>query len=125
MTKPRTRTHKIHRKRGPKRGFKSRSQRGGAFLDYFGLGNTQQTATESKQSWSDWIMGEPSGYTAPVEPSYKPQPTVYNPMQQAPVSQTNIEQKQPSNETNSFVYGGRRKCTKCKKHHKHSRKCKK
>ncbi len=117
MTKSRRRTHKIHRKR---RGFKSRSQRGGWPWD---SEPTNQTGTNTKeQSWSDWIMGKPS-YT----PLDQTQTKVNNPMQQDS-TQTYIAQQQPPVQPpvqtqNLSTYAGGRK--RCKRHHKHSRRCKK
>jgi hypothetical protein len=101
MTKPRTRTHKIHRKRrGPRRGFKSRSQRGG-FLGFFpedsNIPNNSYPTTETK-TWYEKLFGKSTGQVESQE--------------QAATARIN-------------QHGGRRKCTKCKKHHKHSRQCKK
>ena len=110
MTKPRTRTQKIHRKRrGSRRGFKSRSQRGGGLLDYFGLGDKG----ESKQSWSDWVMGNNTNQNATA---VMQQPVMQQPVMQEPVMQEKIDK-----ELNEYV-GGRKRC---KRHHKHSRRCKK
>jgi hypothetical protein len=132
MTKPRRRTHKIHRKRGPRRGFKTRSQRGGfgeGLLNYIGLGDKG----ESKQGWLDWIKGNPPGYTkldeqtipaAPQTIPAAPQTNIASSYEspfgqntQNPMQQTPYNPMQPP-----ASMGGRKKC---KRHHKHSRRCKK
>ena len=108
MTKPRTRTQKIHRKRrGPRRGFKSRSQRGGWFWES-NQPVTNTYGTESKKGLFDGWFGNDT--TKPVV-----QFETYNPMQQPP-----MQPYQPT--ANSLSMGGRKRC---KRHHKHSRRCKK
>lgn len=128
MTKPRTRTQKIHRKRrGPRRGFKSRSQRGG----FFGFGESNQpvtntygtepnisnpNGTEPNNGWFDKFFGNfakpnASGQPASVTSPYSSQ------------VQTNNDNMDANNNNKTLEYQGGRK--KCKRHHKHSRKCKK
>jgi hypothetical protein len=124
MTKPRTRTHKIHRKRGSKKGFKSRSQRGGFNWKFWESDqNTYNQPVTEKGLFDGFFENDPTKPVAPVE--------TYNPMQQPvqqPVQQPIIQQQDQENKENKElnVYaGGRRKRTKCKRHHKHSRRCKK
>lgn len=130
MTKPRTWTHKIHKKKGPKRGFKSRSQRGGGFLDYFGLGNNEQnyanqTGTERKQGWYDWIMGKETNEQSTPAYTQQVNPSKFASQEIIPENTVTNQMPQNNNGTNSFIYGGRRRCTRCKKNHKHSVRCKK
>jgi hypothetical protein len=114
MTKTRRRTHKIHRKRGPRRGFKSRSQRGG--WDWSDI-NPMNYFSEKKETLTTPLL---NNYTnsSPQQPiasqAYQGQSeqTTYNPMQQ-----TTYNPMQPP-----ASMGGRKKC---KRHHKHSRRCKK
>ena len=126
MTKPRTRTHKIHRKRrGPKRGFKSRSQRGGEEQPgqpgYFAQFANLITGKKSDQDTGQ-VTGQasyqPTG-EAPVtgQASYQPTGQVSN----QPPYQPQVTGQNAS----GFILGGRKKCSKCKRHHKHSRRCKK
>ena len=124
MTKPRTRTHKIHRKRrGPRRGFKSRSQRGGEFslrdfnpMNLFKtkdtdnkplLGNGYQNSSVQPMTQAPVSLQDNTTYNTQDNTTYNPQDnTTYNPL-------------------NHPSFGGRRKRTRCKRHHKHSRRCKK
>ena len=115
MTKPRRRTQKIHRKRrGSRRGFKSRSQRGGVF------------------EWSDlmfWKKKDPllsNDYQNSLDESmpksqYENTNEVINPMQQPATPPMQQPAALPMQQS-PFSMGGRKRC---KRHHKHSRRCKK
>ena len=116
MTKPRT--HKIHRKsRGSRRGFKSRSQRGGFNWKFWEPDLSNQNGTESKKGWFDGWFGNSNNQNDTYNPRIS---TPISAPVSAPVS-TPVTAPVPGQQR-SFVYGGRRKCGK---HHKHSRQCKK
>ena len=125
MTKPRRRTHKINRKRGPKRGFKSRSQRGGeGFWDSLtNLNPFKQSDDKNADLYSEVkpMNKQQTSFQPPSQPSFQqPSQTSF----QQP-SQTSFQQPEMQEQKGLSVYaGGRRKRTKCKRHHKHSRRCK-
>lgn len=116
MPKKINRTHKKHR---VKRGFKTRSQRGGLF-GFFEDSNS----TQPKQSWSDWfnsLIKNPNE----VQTTYSTQQTNYE--QPAPAYQQPTSTYQPAPVETQTMYptqGGKRKHMKCKKHHRHTKSCK-
>jgi hypothetical protein len=133
MTNPRTRTHKIHRKRGAKKGFKSRSQRGGFNWKFWESDQNTYNQPVTEKGFFDGFFGNNDNKpVAPVE-TYnqiqQPQQMQPTPIQQQQQMQTTPmqpqqQQQMQEKELNEYM-GGRRKRTKCKRHHKHSRRCKK
>lgn len=110
------------KKRRMKRGFKTRSQRGGLF-GFFE--DSTSTSTQPKQSWGDWFNGlvknpnETQSTTYSTQTTYPTQPTY--PTQTKTLSEYESKPQQ--------VYptqGGKRKHLKykCKKHHRHTKSCK-
>jgi hypothetical protein len=135
MTKPRRRTQKIHRKRrGSRRGFKSRSQRGGEFslsdLNPMNLFKTKDTYTDNKPLLGNGYQNSSVNpiQSAPIQSApIQSAPIQSAPIQSAPIPQSmsstyNPMSSQDNTTFNPMHQGGRKRC---KRHHKHSRKCKK
>jgi hypothetical protein len=133
MTKPRRRTQKIHRKRrGPRRGFKSRSQRGGE--NYFNDFNFSNLNPMNFFKTKDPDAVKASLY--PNSSATMDNTIVSNNNNTFTDNNNNNTFTDNNNNNNTFTdnnnqnepktteyLGGRRK--RCKRHHKHSRRCKK
>lgn len=130
MTKPRRRTQKIHRKRrGSRRGFKSRSQRGGE--GWFG----ESDPNSPKKSWYEQLFGtnnKPQVMPQPMpQPAFNSTPVVNSTpaFNSTPLSQESLikqtQNEEVFNPIQQQAYNGNGGRKRCKRHHKHSRKCKK
>jgi hypothetical protein len=105
------------KKRRVKRGFKTRSQRGGLF-GFF----EDSTSTQPKQSWGDWFNGlvknpNETQPTYSTQPTYPTQPTYSTQPKTLSEYESKPQQVYPTQ-------GGKRKHLKCKKHHRHTKSCK-
>lgn len=118
MPKKMNRTQK---KRRVKRGFKTRSQRGGLF-GFFEDSNPSQP----KQSWGDWfnnLMNNPNEIqSTPITQQSTPITQQSTPTYQQPDS---TYQPEPAETQTTYpTQGGKRRRMKCKKHHRHTKYCK-